>query len=130
LGFTYSYHLYGPYSEQLSIAASDADALNMITAEECQADWGGRYFVFRSNGAAENLLPSIQTLAQKASAADSIELELAVTAAFLAKNGNAHPWDEVSARKKAKATAERLAAAKALYATFESADLPTALPHL
>ena len=40
-GFRFSYHRYGPYSEELSIAASDADALGYVEEREKHAAWGG-----------------------------------------------------------------------------------------
>jgi hypothetical protein len=56
-------------------------------------------------------------------------LELAVTAAFLAANGNPDAWDAVAVRKKAKATPARLANAKALYQVLRSVEnLPKSLP--
>jgi uncharacterized protein len=128
-GFNFAYHLFGPYSEALSIAATDADALELMTIEERTASWGGRYCIYRAPVfGLENVPPAVRKLAREAAAADSVELELAVTAAFLAKNGCQDPWDEVASRKTDKATTDRLARAKALYAAFERLDLPQALP--
>ncbi len=128
VGFNYFYHLYGPYSEELSIAAADAHALEMISIEERPASWGGRYSIYRASTEAAAIDPSVRTLAKKAAAADSIELELAVTAAFLARYGSKDAWNEVAARKLGKATPERLARAKALYSEFRNIRLPVELP--
>jgi uncharacterized protein YwgA len=112
VGFDYSYHLYGPYSEELSIAAADAHALEMIEIEERPASWGGRYSIYRTTD----------------DSSDSVELELAVTAAFLAKNGSKDAWDELVSRKRGKATPERLKRAKVLYQEFRRIKMPVALP--
>lgn len=128
-GFSFDYHLFGPYSEALSIAATDAGALKLMEIEERIASWGGRYCIYRAPVIGLEYVPlGVRKLARKAAAADSVELELAVTAAFLAKHGCQDPWDEVVSRKTDKATADRLARAKRLYATFENLDLPKALP--
>jgi hypothetical protein len=130
LGFNFAYHLYGPYSEQLDVAVSDAGALGLVRIEPKQAAWGGRYSVFRlSSPEADHVPNSLSTLATTAAKADSVELELAVTAAFLAANGNPDAWDAVAVRKKAKATPARLANAKALYQVLRSVEnLPKSLP--
>lgn len=130
-GFDYSYHLYGPYSEELSIAATDAGALDFIDIEEKTAAWGGRYTVYRSPVDGVSQDSAVGTLAKTAAAADSVVLELAVTAAFLAQNGHLNAWDEVAARKRAKATPERLDKAKALYQELRSVNsLPRSLPSI
>ena len=127
-GFKFSYHLYGPYSEDLTIAASDADALDIIDTTEKQAEWGGHYFVYQTNDDVADLPAPIRELAALAAKSDSIELELAVTAGFLAKNGTENPWDEVISRKRAKATPERIERARTLYRSFARRGLPNALP--
>lgn len=130
-GFSFTYHLFGPYSEGLSIAATDADALDLMSIEERTASWGGRYCIYRVPAVElEGVSGAVRGLAQEAAAADSIELELAVTAAFLAKNGTPDPWNEVASRKRDKATPEKLTGAKALYAAFKKLNLPKALPEL
>src|SRR5882672_7633185 len=48
VGFDYFYHRFGPYSEELSIAAADADALDLIDVKERTAAWGGRYAIYKS----------------------------------------------------------------------------------
>lgn len=130
LGFDFSYHLYGPYSEELSIAATDAHALDMIEIEERPASWGGRYSIYRTTDDPSVGDASTRLLAKTAASADSIELELAVTAAYLAKNGCEDAWDEVAARKSGKATSERLKRAKALYQEFRKIKMPVALPNI
>jgi uncharacterized protein len=39
---------FGPYSEELSIAAADAEAPDLIDINERTAAWGGRYSIYRS----------------------------------------------------------------------------------
>lgn len=129
VGFEFSYHIYGPYSEELSLAASDADALDLIDVNEKIAGWGGRYSIYRVlEGSQQNLDANIMKLAKQAAQADSVALELAVTAAFLADNGYSDAWNEVAERKRAKATPEMMAKAKALYRDFQKIEVPYALP--
>jgi uncharacterized protein YwgA len=129
VGFEFSYHIYGPYSEELSLAASDADALDLIDVNEKTATWGGRYSIYRVPTSGQQTLDAnIMKLAKRASQADSVALELAVTAAFLAENGYDGAWDEVAERKQAKATPEMMAKAKALYRDFQKIKVPNALP--
>jgi hypothetical protein len=130
VGFHFSYHLYGPYSEELSIAAADAHALDMIQIEERYATWGGRYSIYRAVDDPSVGDSSTRHLAKVAAAADSIELELAVTAAFLAKKGSKGAWDEVAYRKSGKATPERLNRAKALYQELRNIKMPVTLPEI
>jgi uncharacterized protein YwgA len=128
-GFEFSYHIYGPYSEELSIATSDADALDMISVDERVAAWGGRYSIYRTamDFSAD---PFVKSLARRAAQADSVALELAVTAAFLAANGEDDAWDEVAERKSAKATSEMMSNAKSLYADFRKIDVSGLLPSI
>ena len=133
LGFRFSYHRYGPYSEELSIAASDADALGYIEEREKYAAWGGRFSVFKireGRGDHAKLGPAESALVKAAARADSVELELAVTAAFLAEGGSADPWAEVARLKQAKIADERLESAKALYRKFQEFQVPKPLPNI
>ena len=45
-GFNFSYHIYGPYSEELSEATDRAVLLQLVKRREKIAKWGGRYSVF------------------------------------------------------------------------------------
>jgi hypothetical protein len=61
--------------------------------------------------------------------ADAVSLELAVTAAFLAREGAEDPWAEVEIRKPEKVGDGRLDKAKTLYKKFCLVpDLPNPLP--
>jgi hypothetical protein len=128
IGFEFSYHIYGPYSEDLSIAAADADALGMISVDERVAAWGGRYSVYRTTLDVPSSDPALVRLARTSAQADSVALELAVTAAFLAANGHDEAWEEVAERKRAKATPPMMSKAKALYGEFQKIDTAGRLP--
>lgn len=133
LGFRFGYHLYGPYSDEISIAASDATALGLVEESVRHAAWGGRYSVFKLKqdvSEKDRLTPAISALVKTAAIADSVELELAVTAAFLADSGVANAWNEVERLKPTKATRERLAGAKRLYQKFETFEVPRPLPKI
>lgn len=130
-GFPFSYRHFGPYSENLKIACSDADALGYIHEKTETANWGGWYSVFESTEVIQPSSPQQKQrseLLQITANADSVELELAVTAAFLASNGINDPWREVQIRKSSKATPDRMNAAKKLYRQLASVETPEQLP--
>lgn len=127
-GFDFEYRHFGPYSELLYDVSKFAVAEGAIVEEEKQTSWGGWYSVFETHGSGSGDAGQA-ALAQCMVGADLIELELAVTAAFLAHQGWEHPWDETAARKANKATQERLVAAKAFYRTvLENFETPEPLP--
>ena len=128
-GFDFTYHHYGPYSEELSEVTHDATALGMLTAEYHISQQGAEYAVFLSKN-----LPSQdedewddmgddnkrREILRVLSTYDPVELELAATADFLSKNGYAgDPWGETLAPKSSKLTAERMERAQALLAAIE-----------
>src|SRR5262249_49914581 len=45
LGFDFDYHYYGPYSEELAVAARDAEALDLIEVE-WRNSYGNEYAIF------------------------------------------------------------------------------------
>src|SRR5262249_35298310 len=47
-GFDFSYHYYGPYSEDLSVAASYAEALNLIGVRWLTAQSGLPYAIYEA----------------------------------------------------------------------------------
>lgn len=128
-GFSFSYHLYGPYSDEISVAISDAALLGYISEESRSTSWGSRFSIFKSDslGQVQSDSPEAR-LASLAAKADGIALELAVTAAFLAQNGVEDPWSEVKRRKPEKVGSIR--AAKDLYREFLAVDTPVALPRI
>lgn len=128
IGFSYSYHHYGPYSEQVSVAASDAGVLGLLTEDIQTAAWGGQYSVFRFNGdtPVADAQDPIKQLVMIAKDADGISLELAATAAFLASRGSESPWADVARLKPEKA--DSIEKSKALYGLIREANLPAELP--
>ena len=113
-GFEFEYRHFGPYSELLYDVSKFAAAEGKIDEEEKQTNWGGWYSIFEAHGVGSGDAGQI-ALARKMVDADLIQLELAVTAAFLAYQGEEHPWEETTARKANKATPDRLEAAKEFY---------------
>ncbi|MET3667942.1 hypothetical protein [Caulobacter sp. 1776] len=126
-GFTFSYHLFGPYSEELSSAVDRAILLGLIEEDEKVATWGGRYSIFHA-AKIGNPDPLKEALILRAANANSVVLELAVTAAFLAAGGEEMPWERVSALKSEKASAENMHSAKALYRELSAVKTPQPLP--
>ncbi|MEJ1119234.1 hypothetical protein V9K92_12235 [Phyllobacterium sp. CCNWLW109] len=129
--FAFSYKHYGPYSEDLAQLTSDASLLGFIKETEKTASWGGVYSVFDIANFAEGN-PSVERepLAKLAAAADAIELELAATALYLAKEGIGDPWAETERRKPEKSTGGRLERAKDLYHKLSDLPKPTAWPQI
>lgn len=127
--FRFEYRHYGPYSEDLASAARAAKVLGQLEENELSASWGGTYSVYttreRSALAAGSPRDQLVSLGVKA---DSIELELAATAAFLAAEGHSDPWDETARRKPEKASDTRLKGAQSLYRALMKIDTPSPLP--
>lgn len=126
-GFEFDYHYYGPYSEDLSIASNDANALDLVrTKWERSQNNGSEYAIFSASGstpANDAINDARSSLLKKLSAVDAITLELAATADFLAKNGfPQNYWDETKSRKSAKATPNRVAKAKDLLASLKGTE--------
>ena len=128
-GFSFSYRHYGPFSEDLADAARDADLLGLITEHEHLATWGGSYSVYTTSSPEDPAVAAARrALAAEAAAADAVELELAATAIFLAKEGYAEPWTETARRKPEKAGDGRLFKAKELYNRLLAIETPVRLP--
>jgi uncharacterized protein len=120
-GFDFSYHYYGPYSEDLAVSADFSEALENITAERSYTEAGAPFVTYRATGEVprdetNNRRSQILALLSKYG---TIELELAATADFLSKNGyKDDPWKETMLRKAVKATADRVQKAKDLLASL------------
>lgn len=116
-GFRFEYHHYGPYSEELADAIRVAQAFGLVSEDERRANWGGTYSVFAAServGRFENSDRS--RFAHVAASIDSIELELAATAAYLATVEKcSDPWEETARRKPEKAADGRIEKAKDAY---------------
>lgn len=120
-GFDFDYYHYGPYSEEASILARDAVALDILTIDWTFLDQI-EFATYTSNFTPDNG-PQAQRrrdVLAKLKSVDSITLELAATADFLAKNGfESDPWSETARRKPSKATAVRIEKAKALLSSLD-----------
>jgi uncharacterized protein len=129
-GFAFTYHHYGPYSEELSWAVRDGEGLSLLREQEERAAWGGTYSVFESNvdvneaDSSNKIRKALLTIARNA---DAVALELAATAALVANRGTANPWAEVSRLKPQKA-ASKLEVAKQLYRDIAAIEVPRPLP--
>lgn len=126
-GFSFEYRHYGPYSEELSSAARSARLLGVLREDEHATTWGGFYSIY-SVATGTNVDTARTQLAKTAAGADSIELELAATAAFLASEGHRDPWGETAKRKPEKASPTRLEGAKSLYRELQLINTPKRLP--
>jgi uncharacterized protein len=130
-GLSFFYKHYGPFSEGLAAAARDADLLGFLHETEQQASWGGTYSTYVVSEPPDPSVPAARLkLASEAAAADAIELELAATAVFLAKEGYKNPWMETARRKPEKAENGRIDKARLLYRRLSATDTPHRLPDL
>lgn len=115
LGFEFDYHHYGPYSEELSIASSDAVTLGLMNIEWKSA-YGNEYAIYTASANPDRKIEErasgvLSVLAKY----DAVTLELAATADFLLKNGfPSNAWEETARRKASKITPARLENSKAL----------------
>lgn len=132
VGFGFRYKHYGPYSELLASAAQLGPIFGKISEEERPASWGGRYSVYSVDKVSALPLESVRRrLAEQSASADSVELELAVTAAFLASQGESDAWGRTRSLKPEKAREGRLERAQQLYARLRSlAGEGTSLPDI
>ena len=115
-GFRFSYHHFGPYSEDLSSAAETAEIFDMVHAETKNASWGGTYSIYTTNDCMVAESSVRKGIIDATVNAGAIVLELAATAAYLAATKVDNPWNEVQERKPEKATPDKMKEAKALYA--------------
>jgi hypothetical protein len=128
-GLPFVYKHYGPYSDDLATAARDAGLLGLLVETEQQASWGGTYSTYVvGEQPSPSVRPARRRLAEEAASADAIELELAATAVFLAKEGQRDPWRETARRKPEKAEGGRIERAQALYRRLSAIETPLPLP--
>ena len=129
--FNFVYKHYGPFSQELANAAEHATLFSDLSEVRRTTQWGGTYSEFSTNKESSAGVESPRRkIIEIAKEADLIELELAVTAAFLATQGFKAPWDETASRKPDKVADGRIARAKALYAKFREIETPTSLPKI
>lgn len=131
-GFRFEYRHYGPFSEDLAAGIETADAFGLVTEEERAAGWGGRYSIYRATGkVGARQADDRARFAETAARFDSIELELAATAAYLsAVEGVPDPWDETAKRKPKKCDSGRLDRAKEVYRALRDLPSPKTLPDI
>lgn len=129
-GFSFDYHLFGPFSEDVTITADRAVALGYISEVQRRAQWGGLYSIYRADRREASGNDARDRIIEIAKGTDSIVLELAATAAFLAVEGEQDPWGELAERKPEKVTRARLSEAKALYREFLAVQTPVSLPDI
>jgi len=130
-GFVFEYRHYGPFCEDLASATRKADLLGYLKEEECQTAWGGFYSVFTTDRPLDEKVSFARRgLAQVAAKADSIELELAATAAYLSLEGKEDAWEETARLKPEKVEGGRLEQAKFLYERFRQIKTPRELPEI
>ena len=102
--FDFSYHHYGPYSAEVDSARWFADALNIINEkrERRQSD-GAAYSIFTIGEKAKDIPSLPEPYAEhvrKWAETDSIVLELAATAHWLATEEKVTDWKEEIRRRK------------------------------
>ena len=122
--FRFSYRRFGPFSEELALAARDAHLHGLIQEVEHPATWGGVYSEYQSSHRNEET----NAFAAAAAASDAVALELAATAAFLKIEGFPDPWAETERRKPEKAADNRIDQAKELYRRLSQMPTPKRLP--
>ncbi|OSM00189.1 hypothetical protein [Magnetofaba australis] len=127
--FSFFYKHYGPYCEELAEGAETARELGFVSEEVHPTTWGGNYSIYTTEQPtpAEEVDPARLKLLKIMKDANAIVLELAATAALLAKQGEPDPWSETASRKPDKAQG-RMEAAKKLYKELRQVDTPLALP--
>jgi uncharacterized protein YwgA len=119
-GFDFSYHHYGPYSEELAAVTDDAKALRMLSIEWRTSQDGAEYAIFADTGGelGRNDEPEDaqrSKILHLLEGYSTVELELAATADFLATHGYGNEaWAETRRRKGSKVTAQRRTRAEQL----------------
>lgn len=127
--FSFAYKHYGPYSDELAQSVRVAELLGLLAEQEHAAQWGGTYSTYTTPRPVDAHAPAARReIARIAIEADAIELELAATAVFLAKEGIADPWVETARRKPEKAEGGRLKRAKSLYKQLQAVQGPQPFP--
>lgn len=128
-GLPFAYKHYGPFSQELADTVEFAQLFGNLEEEQRKASWGGFYSVFTTNAeAVDSISDETRQIVSIAKSANPISLELAATAAFLAKEGYADPWQETANRKPDKVS--KLEDAKVLYAELSTVDVPAPWPDI
>lgn len=132
--FSFCYFHYGPYSEAVVEAVDNAVLLNLLEEKKHATTSGNPYWTYESTQPTKKLATGFSDemccLIRKASKANAIELELAATALYLAREEECRtPWTETARRKPQKAANGLLERAKTLYTDLKSC-IPQKLPDL
>ena len=127
-GFSFSYHHYGPFSQNLALAIEDAHALNLVQENVVAQEWGNysEYAFTGTDDMTSEYSEVRSAFSDIAKTASNVEFELAVTAAFIASRNIQNPWDEVRKRKPRKANS--IPRAKQLYEQIKAVESPVELP--
>lgn len=131
--YDFEYKHYGPYCEALADDMDYSCIFGEVTEKRKKAGWGGVYSIYSTESKPENsdFLNGFQKrILDLCSGTNSnaIDLELAVTAAWLKQDGETDPWGKVATLKWEKA--DRIESAKALYAKIKAFDTDNKLPVL
>lgn len=126
--FDFEYKHYGPFSRDLVQSIGFAKLANEVKEEAKETSWGGSFSIYTSDVSEQVIDANRQALISISNSVTSVVLELAATAAFLAKEGFVDPWGETANRKPKKATSDRLTAAKDFYNKIQEIETPTRLP--
>lgn len=127
--FKFSYKHYGPYSEELANALVIGNLLGEFQETEHPANWGGTYSIFEITKPVSSSTNALRSEFAKAIVdKNAIELELAATAVFLAKDGYPDPWEETARRKPEKSSSSHLNGAKRILDRLRAIDTPEQIP--
>ncbi len=130
-GYRFTCGRFGLFSEEFAAATDQAPLFYGLRVDRKTADWGGSYSVFTTKDDHEPALEeAYRRLVSIAKEASSIDLEIAATAAYLAKEGFEDPWGETERRNPKLAVDDRLDRAKELYRDFKGIELPEELPDI
>ena len=103
--------------------------MGMLNEQESAASWGGSYSTHHWQLPEDVCANEVRRrLAQELVNVDAVELELAVTALFLAFERFQDPWTETARRKPDKAEGGRLHRARQLYRRLRTIPTPRPLP--
>ena len=121
-GFRFTYHHYGPYSEDVSVATQREEFLDKTISEVVKpSSYGGSYSVFKLLHSTQPVcVGSLETnraqeLTSKMIGVNSVVLELAATIHWLKEKERISNWKkELTSRKPSKASQSNVEQAEAL----------------
>ena len=120
VGFAFDYKHYGPYSEGLAETAEVAAAFKLMSETQRRTGRGVFYSTYKAEGMPSDDETRV-ALTRAAAHSSAVLLELAATAAYVAKvEGRSNPWAETEELKPEKAAEGRLGQARTLYAQLRT----------